>query len=326
MVTATTGDHGGGEATGEPRRLRSPLYGTHVVSSDDGAGREPVDPVFANLFRPEEPAAAPDEPEAAAEVGPPAVGVTSVVDDAGAEPVDVDADALAPVGEVVDEPHESDEPGSAPATPAAADPSVDTGRLFRSQGVTGNAVAVLALASDHGGRLRTLQRTNAEPAPPAPELDDAGPVEVAALMGGGRPEAAPRGRRRRPADAQGAAGSLRAGAVYLLVIGVTLVAAFANALLSNGDVGWPTGLALLVVTVFCALKVRRDDDSVAIIVPPIAFFLAALTAGQLFLGSAEGSLLNRAVVAFFTLADNWYWIIGATLAAVVIVVVRRRRA
>jgi hypothetical protein len=31
------------------------------------------------------------------------------------------------------------------------------------------------------------------------------------------------------------------------------------------------------------------------------------------------------VVVFFTLADNWIWIIGTTLVALVIVVVRRRR-
>jgi hypothetical protein len=36
-------------------------------------------------------------------------------------------------------------------------------------------------------------------------------------------------------------------------------------------------------------------------------------------------MINRAVVTFFTLADNWMWVIGATLAALVIVVVRRRR-
>jgi hypothetical protein len=36
-------------------------------------------------------------------------------------------------------------------------------------------------------------------------------------------------------------------------------------------------------------------------------------------------MLNRVVVTFFTLADNWFWVIGATLAALVIVLVRRRR-
>ena len=84
-------------------------------------------------------------------------------------------------------------------------------------------------------------------------------------------------------------------------------------------------MALVISSVYAALTVRREDDVVAIIVPPVAFLVAALTAGQLFIGSAEGSLLNRAVVAFFTLADNWFWIIGATAAALVIVLVRRRR-
>ena len=115
------------------------------------------------------------------------------------------------------------------------------------------------------------------------------------------------------------------GAVYLIVIGGTVLVGLANALLTSGDIAWPTGLALAVTTVYCALTVRRDDDTVAIIAPPLAVLVAALTAGQFFLGSADHSLINRAVVVFFTLADNWIWIIGSTLAAVVIVAVRRRR-
>ena len=94
-----------------------------------------------------------------------------------------------------------------------------------------------------------------------------------------------------------------------------MLVAFANVLIADGEVGWPTGVALVISSVYAALTVRREDDTVAIIVPPVAFLVAALTAGQLFIGSAEGSLLNRAVVAFFTLADNWIWIIGATAAA-----------
>jgi hypothetical protein len=139
-------------------------------------------------------------------------------------------------------------------------------------------------------------------------------------------EEAPAGRDRRDRRERVAGGpGLRAGAVYLLIIGVTLIVAFINAFIANGNVGWPTGLALVIVTVYCALKVRREDDLVAIITPPIAFFLVSITAAQLFLGSAQHSLLNRAVVAFFTLANNWFWIIGATVVAVVIVLVRRRR-
>jgi hypothetical protein len=55
------------------------------------------------------------------------------------------------------------------------------------------------------------------------------------------------------------------------------------------------------------------------------FGLAALTAGQFFLGSA-GGLLNRLVQVFFTLGANWFWIVGSVIAAVVVMVIRRRRA
>ena len=283
---------------------------TSTGGSDDSAS---IDPDFAGLFRPED-------------IAPPA---PTAVEAPAEEPV-----APPEVEEVVED--VTDEPPAAPV----AEPSVDTGRLFRSQGVIGHDEAVLALSSDHFGRLRTLERQrDGEPAAvpstsAAVALDDDLPVAAGAAP---HPEAADdalplppvpppgadvnEGRRRR----RGARG-ITGGAVYLIVIGVTVLVAFANALLSDGDLGWPTGLALLASSVYAALTVRREDDTVAMIVPPIAFLVAALTAGQLFLGSAEGSLLNRAVVVFFSLADNWVWIIGATVAALVIVLVRRRRA
>ena len=232
---------------------------------------------------------------------------------------------------------EPEAPAPAPAR-LVAEPSVDTGRLFRSQGVVGHEQAVLALSSDHFGRLRTLERRrDGEPAvapvaPAAVAVDDVPSASGAAPHPEAADDALPlppvlpadtdvnEGRSRR----RGARG-ITGGAVYLIVIGVTVLVAFANALLSDGDLGWPTGLALLVSSIYAALTVRREDDAVAMIVPPIAFLVASLTAGQLFLGSAEGSLVNRAVIVFFSLADNWVWIIGATVAALVIVLVRRRR-
>ena len=216
------------------------------------------------------------------------------------------------------------------AEPAAVDARADTGRLFRSQGVSGHDDAVLALSSAHFGRLRTLRRSDTpEPvgAPESPEsivIDDAGPVLPAADAAPEEVAVTRRARRRSAADTHRSR-QITGGAVYLIVIGVTLAVAFVNAWLSDGDIGWPTGLALAVATVYCALTVRRVDDVVAVIAPPIAFLVAALTAGQLFLGAADASILNRAVVVFFTLADNWVWIIGSTLAALVIVLVRRRR-
>jgi hypothetical protein len=263
-------------------------YGNHVASQDEWAGSGSVDPAFAELFRAE---------------GAPAV------------------------------PAPTPEPDQVPLpAPPSVDSSIDTGRLFRSQGVQGGTTAVLALSSEHSRRLRTLSRSDVEPA--ADASPSPSPVPAAASLAGdpgpaeGAEAAAARpsaGTRRSRRDEARSSAGLKAGVVYAVVIGVTVGVAFVNALIANGNVGWPTGLALLAVTVFCALKVRREDDTVAIITPPIAIFLAAITAAQLFLGSAQHSLLNRAVVAFFTLANNWGWIIGATIAAVVIVLVRRRR-
>lgn len=217
-----------------------------------------------------------------------------------------------------------------PPAPPVAEPVSDTGRLFRSQGVVGHDDAVLALSGDR--RLRTLERrSDEEPAPAvvapgAVVLDDAGAPVVHQVIPAPEhavaPEASvtetPRSRRHRSR-------SITAGAVYVVVIGATFLVALLNAWLADGDLGWPTGLALVASSVYAALTVRREDDTAAIIIPPVAFLIAALTAGQVFVGSLEGSLLNRAVVVFFTLADNWVWIIGATVAALAIVLVRRRR-
>ena len=283
-----------------------------MASYDESAGQGSIDPAFAELFR----------SEAAAPLAPPASAPAA-------------APAPAPPPEP---PFEAPVARPAPADAPAAS-AVETGRLFRSQGVRGSSQAVLALTSDHGGRLRTLARTDVEPAPAprgpvsAPTASPQGPVLYPeAVAPDPTPEAATSSSRRKPRRDRSGAGpatvaqsGITARAVYALVFGVTLVVAFINAKFADGNVGWPTGLALVIVTVYCALKVRRDDDLVAIISPPIAFFLAAITAGQLFLGSAPRSLLSRAVETFFTLADNWYWIIGATVVAAVIVVVRRRR-
>ncbi len=295
-----------------------------MVSSDSVPRPEPVDPVYDALFRPTDapPPVDPDDAPMFEQV------LDAVVDPRLEDAAQAEAEALAHAPDPDPEP----EPEFAVAPPAAL---VDTGRLFRSQGVAGHPAAVLALTSDHGGRLRTLDRRGDDPSPPdalsvpvsADELlgetvgSDAGAVVARESR---RKDRAPR---RQAAHASGQhARSISAGAVYIVVIGVTLLVAFANALLSGGGIGWPTGLALLASSVYCALTVRRDDDVVAIITPPIAFFLAAITAGQLFRGAAGGGLLNRAQLVFFTLADNWYWVIGATLAAAVIVIVRRRRA
>jgi Domain of unknown function (DUF6542) len=302
-----------------------------VPTFDSGSGRDPIDPDFAGLFRPvdDSPAPAADDEPHFEPILDPVVDprVEAAEHEAAEHEAAGDPTAVAP-DEPADVPPAAAQPAIGVAVPA--EPIADTGRLFRSQGVVDHDEAVLALASDHAGRLRTLARREETSLPDAGPLDAPGPGEgeQVPLVDPAETAAAEgtrRGRRRRGAEPGHRARGITGGAVYLIVIGVTLLVAFANVLIADGTVGWPTGLALVISSVYAALTVRREDDAVAIIVPPVAFLVAALTAGQLFIGSAEGSLINRAVVAFFTLADNWVWIIGATAAALVIVLVRRRR-
>jgi hypothetical protein len=302
-----------------------------VTSFDSGSGRDPIDPDYAALFRPDEALEAID--------GDGELHFEPIVDPV-IDPRDEEPPAPAEAAVEAQNAIDAEPVPESPAGPMVpADPIADTGRLFRSQGVAGHDEAVLALSSDHFGRLRTLDRQQALPADAA-VLPDASPVDPDRLDAPGIPAVAADaamegavtagrpGRRRGPASSAGVhhrSRHITGGAVYIIVIGVTLLVGFANALIASGDIGWPTGLALLVSSVYAALTVRREDDTVAVIVPPIAFLLVALTAGQFFLGSSAGSMLNRVVVTFFTLADNWFWVIGATLAALVIVLVRRRR-
>lgn len=150
-----------------------------------------------------------------------------------------------------------------------------------------------------------------EPAP-APQWEDS---EVAP------PPAVASGRR-----AAHATPGVAAPGVWLVVVGVTVVMAFADALVGQrGQLGWLTGIALLAASVYGALVVRRDDDIVAVIAPPLSFFLATITAGQLMLPPSGGLLVREAFMIITTLGGNALWIFGSTLIALAIVAIRRRR-
>jgi hypothetical protein len=112
---------------------------------------------------------------------------------------------------------------------------------------------------------------------------------------------------------------------YLIVIGSTLVAGLASAILLGSGTGWVTGLVLLLASALVAARIRLPDASVAVIAPPIAFFLACITVGQIGL-SGTGGLVGRVVEVFFALASGWYWVIGPAVVALAIVVWRRRRS
>ena len=89
--------------------------------------------------------------------------------------------------------------------------------------------------------------------------------------------------------------------------------------------GWVTGLVLLIASAFVAARVRLPDAAVAVIAPPIAYFVACLTVGQIGLSGTAG-LTGRVIDVFFMLASGWYWVLGPAAVALGIVIWRRRRS
>ena len=105
--------------------------------------------------------------------------------------------------------------------------------------------------------------------------------------------------------------------------GVTVVVAWAEAIALGRGIDWITGVALLISSVYAAIAVRRDDALIAVIAPPIAFFLATMTAGQVRLPDVGTFFVRESLMIVTTLGDNAPWIFGATAAALVIVLIRR---
>jgi len=175
---------------------------------------------------------------------------------------------------------------SAPAT------RVDTGRLYRSAGAEGVA--------------------SMDAIPAIPILDTPAAHHAAT---------AHRGTALVPAFA--AAGLTFSGVVVVLTSATVLVG-FADALL-HGKVGILTGVALAISSLYAALLVRRVDIWAAVIVPPLAFLAATVTAGQLTLDKAGSLFVREGYTVVLALALNAPWIIGTTLICLVIVLIRRMR-
>ena len=236
-----------------------------------------------------------------------------------------------------------------------SEPAAGTGRLFRSLRAEGAAAdgAVPALTLDQAVGLRTVTLgSGGDSVTPAPALAAAAapatPLEVDADLE--YAEVAPRpeideGDASDSADAAQAASiaaattssgsargahaapGVRATGVWLVVIGVTVVMGFADALVvGQTQLGWLTGVSLLAASVYGALVVRREDAIIAVIAPPLAFFLATITAGQLTLPPTGDLLVREAFMIVTTLGANAPWIFGSTIVALVIVLVRRRRS
>lgn len=235
------------------------------------------------------------------------------------------------------------------------DATPPTGRLFRSLRAEGSAAtdAVPALSLDEVVSLRSVSLASS-PAPETVNLEPDGdsgtkpdlPVMVAAAViaepapvdvlpppAAAEAAIAAEPDAPIPADAIPAAGrkpgahaqrGTGAGGVWLVVIGVTLVMAFADALVVHqATLGWLTGASLLVASIYAAIVVRPGDAIIAVVAPPLAFFLATITAGQLTLTGSGDLMVREAFMIVTTLGTNAVWIFGATVAALVIVLARR---
>ena len=125
--------------------------------------------------------------------------------------------------------------------------------------------------------------------------------------------------------AHGGGTGLTYSGVAAVVISVTVLVGIADALIT-GKLGVLTGVALAVSSIYAALVVRKADIWAAVVMPPLAFLTATLTAGQLTLDAAGSMIVREGYMIFRTLAVNAPWILGTTAVCLVIVLVRRRRA
>lgn len=215
------------------------------------------------------------------------------------------------------------------------------GRLYRSGGAEGATAqtAIPALTKDQRAKLKTTTITEtvvAEPVIAAPAIAEpiipaplAAPIVAESIVvdaasidevsGSNASDAAPSTER----------AGMTASQVWMLICGVTFVVALIDGFFHRGSseasaLTIITGIALIASTVVAALLVRPGDRWYPVIVPPIAFLIATLTAGQFGLSSTGSLMIREGLMIFTTLGRNAIWIFIAVIAAGVIGVVKSR--
>ena len=239
-----------------------------------------------------------------------------------------------------------------PESTAKAARAVDTGRLYHSAGAEGpatsDAIAAIPVAAATAAVAARVINS-----PPAAGNDITGPraaVRVEAAAGQDHPEqtpmAAPPTRvaavrdelpenvepavttaSSRFAPAESARATARRGLTYLGAVIVIGTATFLIGLIESifgGGVGWITGVVLLLTTIYAALAIRSTDSSAPIVVPPLAFLVTVIIAGQFSLAPGKSLVVREAYMIFSTLAMNAFWIIAAAIVGAAIVFGRRR--
>jgi len=93
----------------------------------------------------------------------------------------------------------------------------------------------------------------------------------------------------------------------------------------NHELGLISNVAIVVIAVIGAWRVRRADYLAAIWAPVLAWFIALMTVGQMLPKRSTHLLREQALHIVYGLAQHAWWITGTTLLAGVIAVVRRNR-
>lgn len=116
------------------------------------------------------------------------------------------------------------------------------------------------------------------------------------------------------------------GGRVVTVATLIVIAVAALEVWSLERIGIWTGITLVVVSVIAAVVTRAGDRSLPIMMPPLAFLAAILTAGQALLpGNSTSIWAREAVLIAETLGSNAAWVVAATVLAAAIVVIRRLR-
>lgn len=211
-----------------------------------------------------------------------------------------------------------------------------TGRLFRSLHAQGAEDAIVALDPADLVTLRSVSLRGDDPlAAPDPQWDpdfehlfapadsDADPkvtVETAEPATEPPPLDDPEVQ---STPAQAAHTGIPAWAAVLTIFGATILIGIADVVVT-GNLGWLTGIALVVSAGYAAATVRPADGYWVIVSAPLAFLATTVTVGQVTI-TGGSFFVRQGLLIPFTLGRNAVWIILATAVAAVIVGIRRRR-
>lgn len=126
-----------------------------------------------------------------------------------------------------------------------------------------------------------------------------------------------------PTPASGTSG-WRTSIVFLVIFIPTVAVGFVDMYFHRSFTYW-TGAVFILACFVAALRVRPLDLWTAVIIPPMAYLLALICAGQPSTFPGGGNLMIREVSLIATgLAFNAPYIYGGTLVALIVVLIRRR--